>query len=50
LIERTHPNADGHRVIAEGVLQAIHSIDSFARFVGPAQIVRPNLDAGQVGG
>jgi lysophospholipase L1-like esterase len=33
MIERTHPNADGHRVIAEGVLQALDSIDSFAKFV-----------------
>jgi lysophospholipase L1-like esterase len=37
MIERTHPNADGHRVIAEGVLRAIDSIDSFAKFVGQAE-------------
>ncbi|MGD0947788.1 MAG: GDSL-type esterase/lipase family protein [Candidatus Binatia bacterium] len=46
MVEHTHPNADGHRVIAEGVLQAMDSIDSFASFVGPARVVRPDLDAG----
>jgi hypothetical protein len=34
MIERTHPNSEGHRVIAEGVLQAMDSIGSFMKFVG----------------
>ncbi len=37
MLEGTHPNAEGHRVIAAGVLQTLASIDSFAKFVA-----RPN--------
>jgi lysophospholipase L1-like esterase len=37
MIDRTHPNSEGHRVIAEGVLQALDSIGSFRKFVGQAE-------------
>lgn len=34
MVERTHPNAQGHEVIAAGVLDAIGAIKSFSDFVG----------------
>jgi lysophospholipase L1-like esterase len=36
MAERTHPDADGHAVIAEGIAARLPELASFARFVGTA--------------